>query len=545
MAGVAAVLTAFFLYIFGAITEPPKAILFSGLEPRDANAVIAKLDALNLPYEQRGDGGTILINADQVSKIRMQLATDGLPSAGVGYEIFDKTDTFGTTAFVQNINRLRALEGELARTIRSLDAIDSARVHLVIPERQVFSRDNQPPSASVVVKTRTRLGRGQVNAIQHLVAAAVSGLSANNVALIDDKGELLAGGGGDADSDTAEAHEERTTGFEDRLRQRVENIVASIVGPGHDRVQVAADMDFNRITQTAETYDPDSRVVRSSQTVEQDSNSKDGRNGAAVSVGSAIPGQTPPPAPAGDNSTNSNSTRNEETLNYEISKTTKTEVQDTGTVKRLSVAVVVDGLYTPGTGGTRTYAPRSADDMTKITALVKSAIGYDEKRGDLLQVTNMKFADVDIAPDAPMPQPPLGIDSAVWFKLGQILILSITALLVFLLVVRPMIKRLTIPIGNAPGQAALPAPQGGQHQGQIAQGASEALPAPQGGQQQNQIAGAQGGAVTALPRRDSMIDISQIDGQVRESSVRKVGDVVQAHPEEAMAILRTWLHQPA
>ena len=254
MAGVTAALTGFFLYVFGLIAEPPKAILFSGLEGRDASAVISKLDALNVPYEQKGDGGTILIPADQVTKIRMQLATDGLPSAGVGYEIFDKSDTFGTTAFVQNVNRLRAIEGELARTIRSLDSIVSARVHLVIPDRQIFARDNQPPSASVVVKTRTRLSRGQVNAIQHLVAAAVAGLSANNVALVDDKGELLAGGN-NGDNASAAGQEERISGFEDRLRQRVENIVSSIVGPGHARVQVAADMDFNRVTETAETFD--------------------------------------------------------------------------------------------------------------------------------------------------------------------------------------------------------------------------------------------------------------------------------------------------
>src|SRR5215813_2443840 len=194
MAGVAAALTGFFLYIFGLIAEPPKAILFSGLEPRDATAVVTKLEALNVPYEQKGDGGTILVPSDQVSKIRMQLASEGLPAAGVGYEIFDKSDTFGTTAFVQNVNRLRALEGELARTIRSLDSIETARVHLVIPDRQIFAQTNQSPSASVMLKTRSRLSRGQVTAVQHLVASAVAGLTPNNVAIVDDKGELLAGG---------------------------------------------------------------------------------------------------------------------------------------------------------------------------------------------------------------------------------------------------------------------------------------------------------------------------------------------------------------
>ncbi len=161
MAGVAAVLTAFFLYIAGAITEPPKTILFSDLESRDAAAVTGKLDGMAVKYDVK-DGGTILVPADQVTKLRMALAQDNLPAAGVGYEIFDKSDAFGTTAFVQNINHQRALEGELSRSMQTIEGIQAARVHLVIPEREVFSRDDQSPSASVVLKTRSVLGREQV-----------------------------------------------------------------------------------------------------------------------------------------------------------------------------------------------------------------------------------------------------------------------------------------------------------------------------------------------------------------------------------------------
>src|SRR6202451_2593835 len=184
MAGGAGVLTAFFLYIAGAITEPPKSILYSGLESRDAAAVAAKLDGMAVKYEVK-DGGTILVPADQVTKLRMALAQDNLPAAGVRYEIFDKSDAFGTTAFVQNINRSRALEGELARSIQTIEGIESARVHLVIPDREVFSRDDQTPSASVVLKTRSVLGHEQVTAIQHLVAAAVANLNADRVAIVD------------------------------------------------------------------------------------------------------------------------------------------------------------------------------------------------------------------------------------------------------------------------------------------------------------------------------------------------------------------------
>jgi flagellar M-ring protein FliF len=528
MAGVAAALTGFFLYIFGVIAEPPMAILYSGLEPREAGAVAAKLEAVNVPYEQRGDGGTILIPADQVSRIRMQLATEGLPSAGVGYEIFDKTDTFGTSTFVQNVNRLRALEGELARTIRSIDSIESARVHLVIPERQVFAQANQTPSASVVLKTRTRMGNGQVAAVQHLVASAVAGLGPGDVAIIDERGELLAGRNGDTEDALAVAQEDRASAFEDRMRQRVENIVASVVGPGRARVQVAAEMDFNRVTETLESFDPDSRVIRSSQTVEQNSSEQGARTTSAVSVGTALPGNAQPTET--DNGPTSASTRNEETVNYEISKSTKTLVQDAGTVKKLSVAVVLDGSYTTDANGARNYVPRSDADMANITALVRSAVGFNETRGDQVQITNMRFAEPEATPgEDGSAEPLLGIDSAIWFKIAQVLILSVTALLVFLLVVKPMIGRLIASSRDAgsPAQGAVAIAQGATGTQQASAAQLSASPPP-----------------AAIPRRESMIDVSQIEGQVRESAVRKIGDVVQAHPEEAMAILRSWLHQP-
>jgi flagellar M-ring protein FliF len=523
MAGVAAVLTAFFLYIAGAITEPPKTILYAGLEARDAAAVTAKLDAMNVKYDAKGDGGTILVPADQVTKLRMALAQENLPAAGVGYEIFDKSDAFGTTAFVQNINRLRALEGELARSIQTIDGIDSARLHLVIPERQVFSHDDQAPSASVVLKTRNVLGHEQVTAIQHLVAAAVSSLSPDRVAIVDDHGNLLAGGDDKSGADATSADQEQnTTGYEDRLRKRVESILASVVGAGHVRVQVAADMNYNHISTTSESYDPDSKVIRSTQTTEQNSADNNGAGGgAAVSVANALPGGA---AAGGADASKSSSAHTEETTNYEISKTVKTSTQDGGDVKRLSVAVVVDGA-----GDGAAYKPRTTAEMAQITSLVKSAMGFDTARGDQLQVTNMAFARVAAGDTTPAPKPLLGLDSSYWFKIIEAAIMSLTALLIGLFVVRPLITRMFAPNSNynAPSQIAGSAPVAG------------ALPAP--GQSANAQAGAQ--PQLAAPVHSS-IDISQIEGQVRESSIKKIGEVVDAHPEEALAIIRTWLHQP-
>jgi flagellar M-ring protein FliF len=522
MAGVAAALTAFFLYVAGVISTPPKSILFSGLESREASAVTAKLDAMSVPYEIKGDAGTILVPADQVTKLRMELAQDNLPAAGVGYEIFDKSDAFGATAFVQNINRLRALEGELSRSIGTIEGIQSARVHLVVPERQIFSRDEQSPSASVVLKTRGRLEQGQVLAIQHLVAAAVQALNPDRVAIIDDRGTLLAGGDDKSAPDAMAAGQEgHTTAFEERLRQRIDSIVGSVVGPGHARVQVTADMNYNHSSETSETFDPDSKVVRSTQTVEQNASDSNPNGGSgAVSVAAALPNASG----SGGDQTKSSSGRTEETTNYEISKTTKTSTVDGGVVKHLSVAVVVDGAKDGD------YKPRTPKEMSQIEALVKSTMGFDAARGDQVQVTSMSFAKIDTGPAVAAASPPLGLDSSAWFKIIEIAILSLTALLMGFFVARPLISRMF---------AANPAP--------VAQIASSSpvmgqLPAPAAASTGGDTSSAT--PALAAPARESMIDISRIDGQVRESSVRKVGEVVQAHPEEALAILRTWLHQP-
>lgn len=517
MAGVAAALTAFFLYSAGVLSTPPKSILFSGLEQREASAVAAKLDAMNVPYELKADGGTILVPGDQVTKLRMDLAQQNLPSAGVGYEIFDKSDAFGTTAFVQNINRLRAVEGELARSIATIDGVESTRVHLVVPERQIFQRDQQNPSASVVVKTRATFGKGQVAAIQHLVAAAVAGLTPDHVAIVDDRGTLLAGGTDDGNDAVSGAQEQHTTDLEDRIRQRVESMVASIVGQGHVRAQVTANLDYNHTKETSEKYDPDSKVVRSTTTTER--NATDSNGSSPVSVANALPGQQQ----AGADSTKSSSGSTEEVTNYEISKTVKESVVDQGTLKKVSVAVVIDGEDKLGK-----YVPRTAEEMKKIESLVKSAIGFDEARGDIVQVVNMPFARVDTTVGTPAPQPLLGLDSTAWFKIIEAGIFSLTALLIGLFVLRPLTKRMFAPLSSTKiitTTTALPGPES----------SAGALPAPADGS----------GESPSIPNKvENMIDIQRIEGQVRESSVKKVGEVVSSHPEEALAILRSWLHQP-
>ncbi len=537
MAGVAAALTAFFLYIAGAISEAPKAILFSGLEMRDAFAVTAKLESLNVPYEAKGDGGTILVPADQVTTLRMQLAAENLPAAGVGYEIFDKSDTFGTTAFVQDINRLRALEGELSRSIQTISGVVSARVHLVIPERQIFSRDSQQPTASVVLKTRGVLDRGQVLAVQHLVAAAVSALTPEHVAIVDDKGDLLAGGDGKTGMGGASTGKDAAANdYEERMRARIESLVSSIVGVGKVRVQVSADMNYRNTSETSETFDPDSKVVRSTQTVAQSATDNSGSGGTAVSVAAALPGaQNAGGGEGGSNKSDSN--RTEETTNYEISKKVTTSTIEGGELKKLSVAVAVDGVSTPKSDGTFDYKPRSAEEMKQIDALVKSAIGYDKARGDQVEIANMPFARLDAGAGTPAPEGFMGLDTQDIIKIIQTALLAIGAVLVGLFVVKPLIGRMFSPVTISTMMPALSGPGGA---------VAGALPAPSGNSGDPNAPGQlTGSGMNSLgaPQGQS-IDVSGIEGKVRESSIRKVGEVVNAHPDEALAILRTWLHQP-
>src|SRR5579871_1317828 len=287
MIAVAAALVGFFGFVILRVTSPQMTTLFTDLSYEDSSAIIKELDRQAIPYEMRNDGAVIMVPKDRVTKLRLKLAESSLPKGGgVGYEIFDKSDALGATSFVQNINHLRALEGELARTIRAIDRVQFARVHLVLPERPLFSRETPEPSASIVVRVRGALEQQQIRAIRHLVASSVNGLKPQRVSIIDESGQLLADG---AASDVDQAvGDERRNAFEKRMRKQVEDIVSSVVGQGRARVQLSADFDFNKITQTSDKFDPEGRVLRSSQTREE--SSQTGADNGQVTVGNELPG---------------------------------------------------------------------------------------------------------------------------------------------------------------------------------------------------------------------------------------------------------------
>ena len=448
MAAVTLTLIGFFSFLMIRMTTPQLVPLFTDLSMEDSAAIIKDLDRQAIPYQIKNDGTVVMVPKDKVARLRMKLAESGLPKGGgVGYEIFDKSDALGTTTFVQNINHLRALEGELARTISSLDRVQSARVHLVLPDRPLFSRDKIDPSASIVLKVRGTLEPQQVRAIRHLVATAVSGMKPERVSVIDETGKLLADGAGPTDPLQGAGADERKAAFEKRLRDQVETIVSSIVGPDHARVEINADFDLNRITQTTDKFDPDGRVVRSSQTREESSSSGD--NKRADRYRSATNCRAPPSHRA----TRAPATR---TASPRRSSTTKSRAPPRPRSPKpaastaISAAVLVDGVYTKDAKGVVTYQPRSKEEIDRIAALVKSAIGFDAKRGDQVEVVNLRFADTTPTPIVE----PTGWMSYVQFTKDDIMrlaeqgVMVLLGFVVLLFVVRPLVRRVISPDGD-------------------------------------------------------------------------------------------------
>lgn len=549
MGAVTLALTGFFAFLMIQMTTPQMVPLYTDLSLDDSASIVKELERQGLDYKLKNDGAIILVARDKVARLRMKLAEGGLPKGGgVGYEIFDKSDALGATTFIQNINHLRALEGELSRTIRALDRVEAARVHLVLPERPLFSRDKVEASASIVLKVRGTLDPSQVRAIRHLVASAVNGMKPERVSVIDESGRLLADGAQQDDQLSGAAADERKTAYENRLRREVETIVSSIVGPGHARVQITADFDLNRITQTFDKYDPDSRVVRSSQTREEQSSSGEGRVGGPVSVSNELPGSG-----GGNNAGGSRdqTRKTEEVVNYEISRTTKTEVIEAGRVNRISAAVLVDGIYAKNDRGEMVYQPRSKEEIDRIAALVRSAIGFDAKRGDQLEVVNLRFAESTPVPIAE----PTGWMSYLQFSKDDIMgaaetgVMALLGLIVLLMVVRPLVRRIVTPEGLQPGRLAGSAGMTGVAGAIGLPGVTVTTGAGVGGITNNggpSVAIVGGDEAVAISNRTSaMIDIAQVQGQVHAQSVQKVGEIAEKNPHEAVSIIRSWLHEDA
>jgi flagellar M-ring protein FliF len=478
------------------VNRPQYTILYSELSSSDAASVRDQLQDAKIPYQLRNGGTTILVPKDRVYDLRLQLAAKGIPEQpGVGYEIFDRTN-LGMSDFVQKLNYRRALEGELARTVSSISEVEQARVHVVIPEPALFKQDEKQTTASVVLKMKphTRLQENQIRGISILVSRAVEGLLPENVTILDSYGNLLSG---DKSPDPMVG----LSATQMELQQKVEAYLASkaqsmldrVLGPGKSIVRVSSELDFQTIERTREIYDPESAVVRSEERTETET--------------------------TGGNSPQS---KQENSLsNYEINKTVEHLVDSGGSILRLSVAVMVDGHYETAEDGSLVYQPRTPEEMQSLSAMVKGALGLQEERGDVLQITNIAFDKEGFEQQPDTWNNPEMTDLLI--TLLPKIILGVV-LLSLLLMIRGILKRHL----SVTKQAL---ETGGMHLSSAASGAPAAL------------LPADGGGHAMIPATEIPNLSEDIPDDVRESEAKKeaIAKFAEEKPEAATMLLRSWL----
>jgi flagellar M-ring protein FliF len=424
--------------------------IYTNLDPQDAGAIVARLKEQKIPYRIADDGRTVLVPAENLHEIRMQMASEGLPQgSGIGFEVFDNTK-LGMSEFAQNVNYQRALQGELARTIARISEVESCRVHLVMPEKTLFVDNEQPASASVAVKLKTgrRLSQEQVNGIVHVVSSSVPRLSPDQVTVVDSSGKLLAGsrtktatGGLSMDQLEYQGQVERN------LEMRVKSMLEQALGEGKAIVRLACALDFQRHEKTEEHFLPDNRVIRSEQSLNESSRNADALPQGVPGVRSNTPGPDLMQNPVSGSGASSFE-KQDRTVNYEIGKITSRIQEPVGRITRVSVAVLVDGTYrtTSEKNGeaTREFIPRGDDEIRKIEALVKRAVNFDADRGDTVEVVNIPF---ETSEWARAEEAKGAAGWTAWLEqttpyLKQVLI-GLFLLLTFLFFVRPLVRWLT------------------------------------------------------------------------------------------------------
>ncbi|MDO9366625.1 MAG: flagellar basal-body MS-ring/collar protein FliF [Methylotenera sp.] len=452
IAAVVAVMVVFWLWS----QQPDYRVLFSNYSDRDGGAIVAALEKMNVPYKFSDGGTAILVPASQVHQARLKLASDGLPKGGnIGFELLEN-QKFGVSQFVEQVNFQRGLEGELERSIQSIGAVEGARIHLAIPKPSVFARDQQKPTASVLLNLRSgrSLDAQQVSAVVHLVASSVPNLPTANVTVVDQNGNLLSDTSkkmGNKNLDPAQL--KYVEDIQQSIAKRIESIITPIVGLKNVRAEASVEVDFSTQEQAAETYkpnqQPDAAAIRSMQTNESQTS-----NGDVAGVPGALSNQpqanaTAPinaPANSGDigavNTAPVNSEKNL-TTNYEVDKTVSYTQQPMGGIKRLNVAVVVNNMQVVDKAGKVTYRPLTAAEKTQINDLAMQAMGFNKERGDSLTVVNTPFAGEprEVLPAVPLWENQRVIEygkDALRFIVGIVVLM-----LIYLRVLKPLMGKLT------------------------------------------------------------------------------------------------------
>lgn len=493
------------------LRSPGMSLMYGGLAPEEAVGISQWIENQGIEYEVRGDG-SIYVPMNKVGDLRLRAAGQGLVgSSTTGYEIFDKSSGFGTTSFVQNINARRALEGELSRTITSLPAVSGARVHLVMPQRRLFEQEASKPSAAVALNLSGRLlAGGQVENIARLVASAVPQLTMDNITVIDQSGNLMFDGRGNASSGSmigSHAQGDIQKNYEKKLTSMLEKVV----GPGKVSVKVTAILNNDRVEEQSEIFDPNQQVVRSEQRVEDTTQSQSSNPAGAV----GLTGNLPEGGGAASSNTDSdNQSRTEETVSYEISRTIRNLIREGGEIKRLSVAVLLEGRYETEAGSENPiYKAYTEEDLDQFTKLVKTAIGFNEGRGDKVEIIDMPFSQMPEFEEVVEPF----MSKGDIFMVAQYVMLLMGLILVMLFVIRPAMDSLNKAI-------------------------TVVVPSAQAATQSHNInvetsAGVSGDEVVP----SSTVSIEKVEGRVRESMVNQVNEIVDQHPEESLSVVRSWM----
>lgn len=543
MGGGAAVILAILLVAFIQLRAPTFAILKSNVEPADMQVITAKLTQSGVPYKLTPDGSGIMAPADKISELNISLA-EAQVGGGIGNELLDKQSMLGTTSLQQQENFKRALEGELSRTIRAINSVRSVRVHLVMPQHELFSQEKREPSASITLTTTGRLSPEKVNAIRYLVSASVPDLQPGRISIVDQAGTLLARSDGGNGMDMIGTMSERQAALETQMRQKIMTMLEQLVGVGRVDAKVNVELDVEQIRSEADVYDPDKQVVARSTTVERNDQNRSSDPGGEVTVSKALPEENA--SASVTSSTSATSAETSEQVDFANSKTRTTTIRESGAIKRLTVAVVVDGTYAQNGNGSMTYTARSPAEIEQLAELVKSTVGFNADRNDEVNVTNMRFVPPESATLEADSSLPFGLTGTDVTKIAQTLILAALGLLALLFVARPLLRRAPdtpgfglsgsdmAQLGGPLANLALPAPtdeETVQLLERAAQGDEEAL----------MLLQHKRDAAEGRSNLEAEIDIAQIQGRVKAAAMRKVGDVVERHPEESTAVIRKWM----
>jgi flagellar M-ring protein FliF len=529
---VSALLTLIILgFLATKLMRPIMAPMYTDLDLNDSNVIVAKLQALNIPFETDESGREIRVPADKVLSLRMSFAKDGIPASGqmVGYEIFDQDESLGKSQFLYNINLVRALEGELSRTINTMQGIDSARVHLVVPKKELFSKTGNKPSASVALKLQGKfaLGKQEIAAITHLIANAVPGLSVDDVTIIDTQGRPLKLANTDGDvTALTETSLEYQINVQKKYKTELEEILENYFGPGKVKVNVTAEIDFDKEVIESEVYDPDGQVIRSRQVNEE--TEKDEKFPDPITVGNNIPqGRF-----TGDGNPLNSKARSKvnEVTNYEVSKTISNRVIENGRIKRLSIAVLIDGRYEAGENGKATYIPRTDEEIDKIKSLVVSAVGVDFERGDQVEVVNLQFL-VDTGPEEEAED---GL--VAWMKrdlqsIIQTVVIGIVILLIVILVIRPIILKAVETVRESDNMV-----EEKDLKDVIADIERDSQELQRKAEQEAGLAGREEEEIV-------FVDLNSPEDKKKIQIISKLNELVDEHPEETVTVIKNWMYE--